>query len=484
MLSLLTNLAAQTAQRSLTRAQGDTALSLQRLSTGQRINGAADDAAGLAISERMGATLTGLNRAARNTSDAISLVQVAGDVLGRIIDNFQRIRELAVQSANGSNNTSDRQALQQEADALVEANYAFAEDTAFNHIKLLDGSFQRQFQIGANSGDTLLLTIPPALIPRIARQSLVDAPLRQVNQTAQVSGALGVGSLTINGVAVGASTAGGQPGQGADSAFAVAAAINSTGIADVSATAVTSISGAVAAGPGLAGGALSVNGQALGAISGATAAARASSAAAALMAVSAASGVTASASGAVLTLSAADGRNITLTESSPGSAATLGLGLVNRGSITLLSTPSTGGGGAVVGGSNPGAAGLGAGAQALVDTGLTGSALRGSGRAGEPRIGLGSMAGAAAALTYLDEKIDSVNAIRSLLGATHNRLDAIHSGLTGGAADLATARSRIRDTDYASESTQLTRGQILRQAATAILAQANALPNQALLLLR
>jgi flagellin len=110
--------------------------------------------------------------------------------------------------------------------------------------------------------------------------------------------------------------------------------------------------------------------------------------------------------------------------------------------------------------------------------------LQAQGVDGEPHIDLGSFAGATAALDYIDGKLDATNAIRAQLGATGRRLDAIYQGTLASAANLAEARARIRDTDYATETTELTRGQILQSAASAIVAQANALPNQALLLLR
>ncbi|MES2152385.1 MAG: flagellin, partial [Pseudomonadota bacterium] len=456
----------------------------QRLSSGLRINNARDDAAGLAIAERLGAAVTGLNRAGKNANDAISLLQVADGAVGQVVGNLQRIRELAVQAANGSNSGSDRQALQGEADALVAANFQFADQTSFNHVALLDGSFADQFQIGPNSGDTLALAIPTLFDRRQGRLGPVDLPLRQVNSTSAVTGALLAGALTINGAPVAPSVLGAQPGQSSASAFAVAAAVNNAGVANLVASASNSISATPTGAANLAIGALSVNGVALGAISGATPAQVAASAAAAFTAAGAASGVSASAAGAVLSLSTADGRDIALSESAGGAAAALGLVTsAYHGSLTLVSTPAPTGG-FTVGGSNPGAAGLLAGAQAQVDTGGTVTVLQSIGAASEPRIDLSSLAGATDALGYLDAKIDSSNALRALLGATQKRLEAVVGGILDSASNLSAARARIRDTDYASETAQLTRGQILQDAGIAIVAQANAQPRQALQLLR
>jgi flagellin len=214
MAQINTNLNALSAQRFNARSSLELGTSLQRLSSGLRINSARDDAAGLAISERLTSAVTGLSRAGKNTNDAISLLQVAESTVTNIIDNFQRIRELAVQSLNGSNSVSDRQDLQAEANTLVIANYQFASQAEFNHQKLLDGSFSSQFQIGANQADTLGVSIAAVFLQPSIVQHLADVPLRQVNLTGQVSAALGVGELTINGTAVGASVAGAGAGQG------------------------------------------------------------------------------------------------------------------------------------------------------------------------------------------------------------------------------------------------------------------------------
>ncbi len=159
-LTINNNLNSLFAQRALGRAGADVSASLQRLSSGLRINSAKDDAAGLAISQRMGAQLRGLSQAGRNINDGISLTQTAESAIGQIGDNFQRIRELAVQAASDTNNSSDRAAIQQEADELVKENYRIATDTNFNGLKLLDGSFNGALQIGHRAGDVLMLNLP------------------------------------------------------------------------------------------------------------------------------------------------------------------------------------------------------------------------------------------------------------------------------------------------------------------------------------
>ena len=153
-----TNISSLNAQRNLNMSQTSLATSMQRLSSGLRLNSAKDDAAGLAISERMNTQVRGLNVAARNANDGISLAQTAEGALGKVGDMLQRMRELAVQSANATNSTTDRAALQAEVAQLKEEIGRVATTTRFNGTLLLNGSFTAQnFQVGANSGETITL---------------------------------------------------------------------------------------------------------------------------------------------------------------------------------------------------------------------------------------------------------------------------------------------------------------------------------------
>jgi flagellin len=151
-----TNVMSLNAQRNLTASGADLATSLQRLSSGMRINSAKDDAAGLAISQRFTTQIRGMDQAARNANDGISLSQTAEGAMSEIGNNLQRIRELAVQSRNATNSASDRAALNAEAQQLKAEIDRVANTTNFNNVKLLDGSFQNQsFQVGANQGETI-----------------------------------------------------------------------------------------------------------------------------------------------------------------------------------------------------------------------------------------------------------------------------------------------------------------------------------------
>src|SRR5919107_3148255 len=159
MTTINTNLSSLTAQRNSNRTQNDLSTAIARLSSGLRINSAKDDAAGLSISDRMTAQIRGINQAARNANDGISLAQVAEGALGSVTGNLQRMRELAVQSANSTNSASDRVALQQEVAQLATEIDRVATQTQFNGLNLLDGSFTaQQFQVGANAGQTIAIS--------------------------------------------------------------------------------------------------------------------------------------------------------------------------------------------------------------------------------------------------------------------------------------------------------------------------------------
>jgi len=197
-----TNIASLNAQRNLNRSQGALNTSLQRLSSGLRINSAKDDAAGLAISERFTAQVRGLNQAVRNSNDGISLAQTAEGALGEVTNNLQRIRELAVQSANATNSSSDRAAMQQEVAQLISEIDRVAGQTNFNGVKLLDGSFTAQtFQVGANVGETISVS---SIINATKAGLGLDNGTAVATSTAVGSSALVAGDLLINGNDIGA----------------------------------------------------------------------------------------------------------------------------------------------------------------------------------------------------------------------------------------------------------------------------------------
>ncbi|MGE5523030.1 MAG: flagellin [Rhodospirillaceae bacterium] len=313
-----TNIASLNAQRNLNSSQTALGVSLQRLSSGLRINSAKDDAAGLAISDRMTTQIRGLNQASRNANDGISLAQTAEGALSEIGNNLQRIRELALQSANATNSSSDRAALNAEVQQLTAEIQRVANTTEFNGLKLLDGSFSNaQFQVGSNANQVINVTVAGATTNLLGSY---QASSQAVNSTA-FDGA----NFSINGVTIGASAATSAAGWTAGSAAAKATAINAkTAETGVSATASTSVTGvAPVAGKSLANGDLKINGIAIGSIaSAADAVTQADNVARAINASTNQHGVTATVnrSTGALTLASSEGRDIALTAGNAGSA--------------------------------------------------------------------------------------------------------------------------------------------------------------------
>ena len=309
-----TNIASLNAQRNLNSSQSALAISLQRLSSGLRINSAKDDAAGLAISERFTTQIRGLNQAARNANDAISLSQTAEGALGEYGNVLQRVRELSIQSANGSNSSSDRQALNNEAQQLIAEMTRIASQTEFNGQAVLDGSFATAlFQVGANANQTISVSIDDASTSSLGAYQFT-------NTASPVSGtALASGDLTINSVNVGASSDG--------SADAIVSAINAvSNQTNVTASATSSVSptSTVFRGADLNSGDLVINGVNVGAQTGVNnVATQGANIASAINSVTSTTGVTASANSATgqITLSSGVGETIAITTSNGNAGA-------------------------------------------------------------------------------------------------------------------------------------------------------------------
>ncbi|MCI5061977.1 MAG: flagellin, partial [Algiphilus sp.] len=224
MLSINTNVMSLTAQRNIGATQSSLATSMERLSSGLRINSAKDDAAGLAISERFTSQIRGMNQAVRNANDGISLAQTAEGALTEVTNNLQRIRELAVQSSNATNSQSDRDALQAEVNQLVSEIDRVANQTTFNGVNLLDGSFAgAQFQVGANAGETITVSsiadTNAAALGSVDQNTSAGLSVAASGITGFAS-AIAAGGVTINGTDIGAiagaSSAAERAGQLAD----------------------------------------------------------------------------------------------------------------------------------------------------------------------------------------------------------------------------------------------------------------------------
>lgn len=471
-----TNVASLNAQRNLNRSQGLLNQSLERLSTGLRINSAKDDAAGLAISERFTTQIRGLNQAVRNASDGISLSQTAESALSELTNNLQRVRELAVQAANATNSASDRSALNAEVTQRIAEIERIAGQTSFNGRKVLDGTFGgAQFQVGANVGETISVNLTTGV------RSNQIGQIASATGTAVTTNALADNGLTIAvgsnaAVNVGASAAGTLNGQGADSAFAKVRAINNAGVAGLTATAANSSTGAfstVANAAAASTYALTVNGVAV--YSGADNIAAntsltASDVAAQVNLFSSQTGVSASVSGTDLTFTSIDGRNTDITETITLGASATGTGIdtgsegVVLGTITLSASDNI-----TLTGQN---ADIGLGTTVAKDTGT----LDG--------VDVLSVANSEAAINRVDSALTVVSDLRSSFGAIQNRFESTIANLQAVSENLAASRSRIQDADFAAETAALTKAQILQQAGVSVLSQANAQPQLALSLLQ
>ena len=486
-----TNVNSLTAQRQLGVSQNSMATSMARLSSGLRINSAKDDAAGLAISERFTAQIRGVNQAGRNANDGISLAQTAEGDLAQISNNLQRIRELAVQSANSTNTASDRLSLNNEATALIVENDRVAATSAFNGIKLLDGTFTAQnFQVGANGTASDQIAVTSIASARgnslgVGASSSYSTAVNGIVITSAV--ALIAGDMSINGYQVGAAgTDGVSNNTATTSGIAVAAAINAiSGNSNVTATvSATAVAGTtVSTFTAMVAGDILINGVDIGAIALATTAAgRGGQVAAAINAKTAQTGVTATvntATGAVA-LAAADGRNIDVVTKAASTAANTGLGsggavtVVTRSRVSLSSSSSDG-------------INLSAGnTDGVAKAGLTGAftAATSQSGAGVSALNLTTAAGSLAALATVDAAIGTINSTRAALGAFQARFTSVVASLATTGENLTASRSRVQDADYAAETANLSRAQILQQAGTAMVAQANQLPQGVLALLR
>ncbi|KAB7766558.1 flagellin [Xanthomonas sp. LMG 12461] len=387
-----TNVMSLNAQRNLNTTSASLATTIQRLSSGLRINSAKDDAAGLAISERFTTQIRGLDVASRNANDGISLAQTAEGAMVEIGNNLQRIRELAVQSANATNSTTDRGALNSEVKQLASEIDRVSSQTNFNGTKLLDGSFSGAlFQVGADAGQT------------IGINSIVNASAASLGKAG-----FAATQTTTNALASGTATASGS--------FS-GMVVNGVSIASVS-VAVGDVDTDVA-----------------------------KKIASAINDKLAQTGVYAS----------VDSSNKLKLESVKGG---------QDFSFTA--------------GSATGANGI-----TFDQSGIAASATAAAGTTNFLKdVDISTFQGAQKALSIIDNALTSVNSSRADMGAIQNRFTSTIANLSSTSENLSASRSRIRDTDYAKETAELTRTQILQQAGTAMLAQAKQAPQSVLSLLQ
>jgi len=484
MLTINTNVASLNSQRNLSGSQSALSTSLERLSSGLRINSAKDDAAGLAISERMSGQVRGMDQARRNANDGVSMAQTAESALSSAGGILQRIRELAVQSSNSSNSSSDRQALQSEVTQLTSELDRISQTTEFNGQKLLDGSSGTlTFQVGANANQTISATgsnfrtsnygnnnVTTAQAATATASSLVTA------QTITVAGALGSAAYTT---------------KAGDSAKTIAAGINQLASqTGVKAEARTDANLALGAN-----GTFSINITSDNATAttvsfrtGATVA-NADDYAEAINAINAASGKTGvtaqydpdSLGGIKLTN--ASGADIKIDNNAGSSAITLAT-YDNTGATPALVAA----GGATASGASVvavGAVSFDAEKSFVVTDAGSGLALSGSSSLKTVgSLDITSFANSQKALKIVDSALQAINGQRAQFGALQSRFENTISNLQSSSENLSASRSRIQDTDFAAETAKMSRNQVLQQAGTAMLAQANQLPQQVLSLLR
>jgi len=506
-----TNNVSLNAQRNLGTSQASLATSLQRLSSGMRINSAKDDAAGLAISDRMTSQIRGLDQARRNANDGVSLAQTAEGALSTAGDMLQRIRELSVQSANATNSTTDRAALQSEANQLTSELDRLASTTQFNGQNLLDGTFGSvNFQVGANANQTITATtgnfrtanfgnyrIGASVASTsggfgdLTNGSKANAIGSSASETSRIQG----GQFTINGSA-GTATIDVKEG---DTAKNVASMINAkAGVTNVKAQARTEFDlSNLSTGSGFSLEVKSNNSTPV-TISFATGAvANADGLAAGIKAfndVSSTTGVTAQLNkgGNGITLVNATGENIDITNKSTVASLNVGgtdvasmqdaensKGNNEDGSDKKVTTSAVGTGHLVLDSSK--SFGL---SNVSNQTDFFNDASASSQLQSVAQVDISSVDGASRAISQIDSALGAVSDQRSSFGALQARFSSVISTLQVSGENVTAARSRIMDTDFAQETANLTRGQILQQAGTAMLAQANQVPNGVLALLR
>ncbi len=494
-----TNIASLNAQRNLNASQGEANVALERLSSGLRINSAKDDAAGLAISTRFQAQITGLNMAQRNANDGISLAQTAEGALDEVTTNLQRIRELAVQSANATNSTSDRQALNQEVQQRIAEINRIASQTSFNGLKVLDGTFGEQtFQVGANAGETI------GVSGLDSRGSQIGSVISETSnlagttmdykefRTRAFAPAYATGvtvDLTLNGVDVDIA---------ANSGYS-----DIEGLATAIQTQITSqVSGGATALEGIEVSADPQTNQLI---------FKNSRGAAVEADINIFDGATPPATlQDVITLEDApislaeyfeSGKSVTFDVDLNGTllniadatslndiVAQVNAETVNTGIRANLNSENN----EIIFSSQFGedyeisitSPNLLAddGVTPLVNQNFTATIADNTVAVNDLRID--TRAGAEEALVAIDYAFDKINGFRAELGAVQNRFESTIANLATTSENLSASNSRIRDADFAKESAELARTQVLQQAGLSVLAQANARPQQVLQLLQ
>lgn len=471
-LTVNTNVASLNTQKNLNKASDALSTTMQRLSSGLKINSAKDDAAGLQISNRLTSQINGLNVAIKNANDGISIAQTAEGAMQESTNILQRMRELALQSANGSNSDEDRASLQAEYAQLTTELTRIAETTTFGGRNLLDGSFgTTSFQVGANANETINVTLG-----NISANSIGSQQVKSVGVAPSATGVAG-GAITVTG-----------SGQSEDITIAAGASAKKIAsqldgaVSGLTATASTeakfTVGAAAAAAPAsftMTVGSAKVD--FVGVTDTASLAEQLSSNASKL-----GISVNYNEESGELSVKSDSGENIKFTaptdagsitiatkdaEGDYGAAVALADGLIATGAVELNSSK--------------GYAMNGAGVTGLFAA--TGTTVA-SDKTTINDTKITTAADSQSAIAVIDKAISEIDSQRADLGAVQNRFDSTVSNLQSISENSTAARSRIQDADFAAETAELTKQQTLQQASTAILSQANQLPSSVLSLLQ
>ncbi len=492
MISVNTNVSSLNAQRNLSTSGSDLATSMERLSSGMRINSAKDDAAGLQISNRLTSQVNGLAVAQRNANDGISMAQTAEGAMSESTSILQRMRELALQSANGSNSTEDREALQKEVSALQVELTRIAETTSFGGQQLLDGSFgSKSFQVGSNSNETINVSLSSVAANKIGSN--------QQNLQAGTAGGFGTsvagtantiagGDFTIDGRGASVDVAIEANASAADFVKAVNSYSDSTGVsAQARSEAQISIGTSGTADANVS---FKLNGAdiqnaddvpTVSFVSTGTDAGDLEAMAEAINAKTDEHGVTASITDGELFVSNNTGEDIVISDFSSTTLVADVAGVSYDGTVDGTTVPSSGDitvAGSVQLNSAEVFTTTSADTTMAAATTETVSTIE-----TVDSVDITTQKDSQDALAIIDNAIANIDSQRASLGAVQNRFDHTISNLANIEENVSASRSRIQDTDFATETAEMTKNQILQQAGTSILSQANQLPQTALSLL-
>ena len=491
-LGINTNIASLSAQRALSNTQADAATAMQRLSSGLRINSAKDDAAGLAVSNALTARIQGLDQAARNANDAVSMLQTAEGGLQAVTDSLQRMRELAVQAASDSIGDVERDYLDVEFQQLITEIDRIVNSSTYNSVQLLDGTNGAMtFQVGANNNatnDRISVTIADSNTAALGANSTTATVYGL-----QVHDSITSGQVTVNSNNIGAVTKTGstnfagavkQAIEAADSTVSV-----TVGPATLQAGTWTDISAASDAGDifdfDVTSGGSTVAVFNATDISGGLTAAQFDAGLVAKRSALAAIGVsyTGSAENDNLIFSNTSGENLTISSSLVDDTTTAdnilggfsGIATGEHaatdsspgyGKLTLTSSSAI-----TIAGTAPENAGLTAATTAVSGTAVS-------------ALDVQNTTNAQTAISSLDDALKTVNSTRASIGSYQSAFETMIANLSVESENASSARSRILDADFAQESAALAKTQVLQQAGISVLAQANAMPQQVLALLQ